>query len=386
MTTPMRAVYAQSSDIRSRSWLEYRRDMKKKAIAELEFLPFLQQVLAEQHGDISLRVNKHGGDAQLWFDTSGRGVTQDPDYLAGWGDGESRLYEFQLAEKSDGLQFFDFKEAKVGKKQRGQPRVPHTDRDFFYVVKDLAQYAFITPAWIAEKGVLRGVPAWGNRTAYRVPRDIFLPLFVSSNSDLERVVSVIDDKNCLLEFQFDFMEQEARRLAIDLQQVIDEDKLLSIVPGTLDGFYRVCFLLDKIGKQPDAPGVWMVYLRSFFNDNIKAADFARYIYALDFLYFKCRNLPENERVALEQAIVQAMAYIERRFTAAGEAVLTADPTTAPIEEVRQIIFAINLIEDIRQDAAVTWGVDAPMVDTIFDTIPDVPRTVAYIKDALGTSG
>ena len=365
--------------------LAYRRDMKRKAIAELEFLPFLRQVLAERHGDESLRVRKHGGDAQLWFDTSGRGVTQDPDYLARWGDGESRLYEFQLAEKSDGLQFFDFKEAKVGKKPPGQPRVPYTDRDFFYVVKDLAQYAFIAPAWIAENGILRGVPAWGNRTAYRVPRDIFLPMFVSGNSDLERVVSVIDDKNYLLEFQFDFMEQEARRLAVELQQVIDEDKLLSIVPGTLDGFYRVCFLLDKIGKQPDAPGVWMVYLLSFFNDRMKAVDFARYIYALDFLYFKCPNVAENERIVLEKAIAQGMAYIERRFVADG-AVLTADPTTAPIEEVRQVIFAINLLEDIRQDAAVTWGADAPMVGIIFDTVPDVPGTVAYIKDALGTSG
>ena len=80
-----------------------------------------------------------------------------------------------------------------------------------------------------------------------------------------------------------------------------------------------------------------------------------------------------------------MEYIERRFVADGT-VLTVDPTTAPIEEVRQIIFAINLLEDIRQDAAVTLGADAPMVGIIFDTVPDVPGTVAYIKDALGTSG
>ena len=65
MTTSMRTVYAQSSDIKSRSWLEYRRDMKKKAIAELEILPFLQRILAEKHGDDTLRVRKHGGDAEL---------------------------------------------------------------------------------------------------------------------------------------------------------------------------------------------------------------------------------------------------------------------------------------------------------------------------------
>lgn len=120
MTTPMRTVYAQSSDIRSRSWLEYRRDMKKKAIAELEFLPFLEKILKGKHGDDVLRVRKYGGDAQLWFHASGRGVTGSPDYLATWGDGESRLYEFQLAEDITKLQFFDFKVSKVGKKQGGR--------------------------------------------------------------------------------------------------------------------------------------------------------------------------------------------------------------------------------------------------------------------------
>ena len=63
----MRTVYAQSSDIRSRTWTQYRLDMKKKAIAELEFLPFLQRLLAARHNDSSVRVRKHGGDALLWF-------------------------------------------------------------------------------------------------------------------------------------------------------------------------------------------------------------------------------------------------------------------------------------------------------------------------------
>ena len=108
----------------------------------------------------------------------------------------------------------------------------------------------------------------------------------------------VDDKNYLLEFQSEIMEQEARRLSRELQQVVDEERLLSIVPRTLEGFYRVCFLLDRIVKQPDAPGVWLVYLMSFFNDAMSAVDLARYIYALDFLYFKCRSVQKNERIAL----------------------------------------------------------------------------------------
>ena len=384
MTTLIRTVYARPSAIRSRSWLEYRRDMKKKAITELEFLPYLQKLLANKHGDETLRVSKHGGDAQLWFNAKGSSPSRAPDYLAYWGDGETRLYEFQLAEETTGLRFFDFKEAKVGKKQRGLPRAPYTDRDFFYIIKDEMQYAFITPEWIARNGRISGVPAWGNRTAYRVPRDVFLPVFVNGGTDLEQVVNVVDDKNYLLEFQSEFMEQEASRLSRALQQVVDEERLLSIVPRTLEGFYRVCFLLDRIGKQPDAPGVWLVYLMSFFNDAMSAVELARYIYVLDFLYFKCRSVQENERVALENAITQAMAYIERRFATAGEGMLTTGPNEVPIDAMRQIIFAINLIEDIRQDAAVNFGAATPQVRTIFDTIPDVPLAAAYIRNASDT--
>lgn len=301
--------------------------------------------------------------------------------MASWGDGESRLYEFQLAEDTTKLQFFDFKVSKVGKKQGGQARMPYTDRDFFYIIKDTAQYAFIAPEWIAQSGQVRGVPAWGNRMAYRVPREVFLPLLVDGGADLKQVITVVDNKNYLLEFQSKFMEQEAHQLSRELQQVIDEERLLSIVPRTLDGFYRVCFLLEKIGKQPDAPGVWMVYLMSFFNDNMKTADFARYIYALDFLYFKCRSVQENERIALEKAIKQAMVYIGERFTTAGENVFTADPNEVPIESLRQILFAVNLLEDIRQDVAVNLEVVVPKATTIFEMVPDVSLITNYIRRA-----
>lgn len=43
-----RAVFAQSSDIKSRTFLQYRHDMKKKAIAELEVKEWLQEALSKQ--------------------------------------------------------------------------------------------------------------------------------------------------------------------------------------------------------------------------------------------------------------------------------------------------------------------------------------------------
>ena len=382
MTTPLRTIYAQSSSLHSRTWPEYRLDMKKKAIAELEFLPFLRQVLVEQYRDDSLRVEKHGGDALLWFDAGS--VSQAPDYRVTWGQGNDFRYEFQLAEATETLKFFDFKVSKVGKKVRGaDTRTPHTDREFFYILKDREQYAIFSPQWIAENGQIGGVPAWGNRTAYRIPRDIFLKQFSSGGPDLAKTIQVVDDKNYLLEFQGQFREQENQRLARELQQVVDEEKLLSIVPRTLDGFYRVCYLLDKIGKGPEAPGVWLVYLVSFFTDALRAVDFARYSYALDFVYFNRSDLHENERAALQRAIEQAIGYVRRRANTDTGA-LARDPQAAPLEETRQILFAVNLIEDIKQDAAVKLGLNLTTAEKIFDLLPDAAKTAGYIRAALAS--
>ena len=43
-------IYAQSSDIKARTYIEYRKDMKKKAIAELEIKEWLENKLKEELG------------------------------------------------------------------------------------------------------------------------------------------------------------------------------------------------------------------------------------------------------------------------------------------------------------------------------------------------
>lgn len=58
MSASSKLTYAQSSDIKSRTWLAYRYDMKRKAIAELEFLPFLQDLLQERYQDNTVTVHK----------------------------------------------------------------------------------------------------------------------------------------------------------------------------------------------------------------------------------------------------------------------------------------------------------------------------------------
>ena len=376
-----KVVYAQSSDIKSRTYLEYRRDMKRKGIAELEFLPYLEGLLKDRHGDNGLAVSKHGGDALLWFARSGGNVTQDPDYLARLSGGARFLYEFQLAE-TGGLNFFDFKVSKVGRKPRGaseRNRQPHTDREFFYVIKDQSEYAFFTPEWIMNNGEYGLVPAWRS-WAYRVPADAFLAQFESGGAGLRSVIQGVDNKNVLLEFQHDFLALESQKLAKRLQQVVDDETLFRIVPRTLEGFYQVCYLLDRLGKEPDAPGVWLVYLLTFFRDDMRSIDLARFMYALDFLYFKCAGIMQNEMRVLEEVVLQVSDLVGARANSDGS--LASDPREAPLEETRQLVFAANLLEDIRQDAVVSFGMELHPIGKIFETIPDADLTANYVRDAL----
>ncbi len=379
MTTPSKIIYAQSSDIRSRTYLAYRQDMKKKAIAELEFMPFLQSVLSEKYEDEALAVSKHGGDAELWFGRGARQVTREPDYRAELGTGEQRLYEFQYAEESAKLNFFDFKLSKVGKKPANKPRIPHTDREFFYVVKPDNKFAFISPQWIMDKGKVGAVPAWGSRQAYRVPKDIFLQECVDGGTEMASVIQSADNKNRILEFQHQFLDIENQRFSHQLQRVVDEEILLKIVPRTLEGFYRVCYLLDKIQKTPDASGVWLVYLLSFFDSDMRTIDLARFIYSLDFLYFKCTDVKINELNAICPILKGAEEYILNRANDDGS--FAADISESSIEGTRQVLFAVNLLEDIIQDAVVYWDADFPKIERIFQTLPDANRTASFIKSA-----
>lgn len=223
------------------------------------------------------------------------------------------------------------------------------------------------------------VSAWRS-WAYRVPGDVFLSQFADGGERLRNVIQSVDNKNGLLEFQHDFLESESRKLSKRLQQVVDDETLFRIVPRTLEGFYQVCYLLDKLGKEPDAPGVWMVYLLTFFRDDIRSIDFARFMYALDFLYFKCVDIKRNETQVLRQAILDASDYVSAHAKDDGS--LSTDPRESPLEETRRLIFAVNLLEDIRQDAAVSFGMELPLVAKIFETIPNADLTANYVRAAL----
>ena len=99
------------------------------------------------------------------------------------------------------------------------------------------------------------------------------------------------------------------------------------------------------------------------------------------MYFKCANIQANERTVLQRCIAQAVEYISRRVADTGA--LAIDPRESPLEETRQVLFAINLLEDLKQDAVVNFGIDMPVAAKIFEIIPDAARTASYIRNAVG---
>ena len=347
--------------------------MKKKAIAELEFLPVLQDLLKPA------LVEKHGADKNLWFLTKG-GVTQQPDYLATDSNGKTMQYEFQYAEKIKELDFVDFKVSKVGKKSKGV-RYPHQDRQFFYVVKEGGRFAFIEPKWIMDEGKEAGVPAWGNRTAFRVPKSTFEGILKEGHGNLKAAITSTDNKNILLKAQTQYLLSDTNKFSCELQEAVDKDKLITIMPKTLEGFYRVCFLLERMDENPKQAGIWLIYLTSLFRKGISPDEIAMWMFAFDFLYFRCDTLQDNEIKTVNEILdkireeIKSWQYQEGAFT--------RDPNISRMHETFAIIHVANLFEDIQQDFFVHYK-SGRKVNRIFEILPDAAEIAAFIQNAAGT--
>lgn len=360
-----REVYAQSSDIRSRSYLEYRGDMKKKAIAELEILEWFEGMLGERHGVGKVKVEKSGGDRHLWFTRSARTISGEPDFTA-WIDGRAHKFEFQYSERDD-LPFFDFKVSKVGEKPPRRPRVPHEDREFLYIIKPIAGFAILSPRWIMKNGEERSVAAWGSRPAFRVPAEKFMSEF-RRDGKLEETLRVIEKKNQLLEAQGRFLEDESVALSGELQKIVDEEKSFTIIPGTLDGFYRACFMMSGIGKYPENHSMWIVYGASLYSDDMDSREFAKLVYALDFLFGGTAALERN----VLDALISVMQKCSRRIERMQEQNLQTCPDISPRKEAVNFLFAVNLYEDILQEMIHLYDVKQfASIRKIFQSVKDL---------------
>lgn len=326
-----KTTYAQTSDIKFRTYLDYRRDMKKKAIAELEIFDWLKEKAGQD-------LQKSGGDHFLWFLRKGN-VTREPDYKT-----QDKNVEFQYAE-DDHLDFFDFAVSKITKKLKSGKREPHKDRLILYIIKSLNSYAIFEPEWVFKNGKIGEVVAW-RKDGYRVPKNKFLKIF-EKDTKLEKIIKTINAKNKILYFQHELININKERLAYLLEKVVDEEKIVEIIPNDLNSFFKICFILDNLNKIPKNANLWFVYLTSFISENFSSEEMFEIVYCLDFLYSKI-NLKTNEINILEEKIKKSVNWLKNHEQKDGTFKTSAK--ISPLEDTRYCLFIANILEDLTQDS------------------------------------
>lgn len=374
MKLDTKTIYAQSSDIKSRTYLEYRKDMKQKAIAELEVLPWLRQRIKKKHKKAI--VEKFGGDKFIWFLRKG-GITREPDFVVQYANKEIKYVEFQYAKEE--LNAYDFKISKITPKDRSlKKRIPKDDTEILYIIKPTWEFAILNPAWIAKNSKQTIAPAWGNAPVFRVPKNKFKRI-LKKDKDLKDICQTIDRKIAILDFQHQTIEIEEEKLSYLLQQVIDKEKVLKIIPKTLDGFFKVCFVLNHIEKTPVNVNLWLVYLLSFLGQKLNSYELFQLIYSLDFLYPRI-ELKKNELSRLIEGLIKTDERIGKFAEPDGS--FRSDKKIAPLEDTRYSLFVINILEDLIQDVLYYYGdgIKLTPVSKIFQNIPHLAKTYKFISN------
>jgi hypothetical protein len=346
--------------------------MKKKAIAELEVLAWLEKKIKKLYPKDKVVVTKYGGDKFLWFLRKG-GVSREPDYCADISERKLNL-EFQYAGKAN-LAFYDFKVSKVAKRISGEIK-PIKDKLFVYIHKPLLKYAFFSPEWIIRNGEYGMVDAWRSY-ALRVPKDKFEKILKTDHA-LKKICHIIDIKNFILDYQHGLINIHKEKLSHLLQTVIDDNQLVKIIPKDLDSFFRICFILDNINKFPENANLWLIYLLSYINKNIKLEDVSKILYCIDFLYSKI-TLKPNELEQLVNKINALLSQVKSYHKVDGSFCSTLK--VSPLEEIRYALFSINLIEDLTQDLIFYYSVDGlKPINKIYENVENIEKTYELIKD------
>ena len=367
-------IYAQSSDIKSRTYLEYRKDMKQKAIAELEVLSWPNQQIKKE--DSQAYVEKYGGDKFIWFLRKG-GISREPDFIIKWTHKTAEYVEFQYTKEK--LKAYDFKVSKIAPKDRKlKKRIPKKGVRILYIIKPIYKFAFLDPVWIVKNSKETVAPAWGNAPVFRVNEEKIKSL-LKSDKKLKPICDMIDMKLAMLNFQHNLIDMEKEQFSYLLQQVVDEKKLLTITPKTLSGFFRVCFILNHIEKTPINVNVWLVYLLSFLDQKLNSKEIFELIYSLDFLYSKT-DLQKNEVYRMVDGIKKLYKKIQSFSKLNGS--FQSDKILAPLEDTRYSLFAINILEDLTQDILFYYGKQAGLkpVRKIYQTIPLWHKTFEFIQN------
>ncbi|MCW7078676.1 MAG: hypothetical protein OCU22_06085 [Canidatus Methanoxibalbensis ujae] len=126
-------------------------------------------------------------------------------------------------------------------------------------------------------------------------------------------------------------------LSKELQKVVDEEKLVKIIPKTSEGFFKVYFILDHLDSVLNT-SLWLVYLLSYVNNKLTLRDIAM-SYSLDFLYAKIPHgqIKQNELRELEGKSGKLIKLIDSYYNNE-EGLYKSSIKESPLEETRYALF------------------------------------------------
>jgi hypothetical protein len=392
MPEDARTSYAQSSDIRARSWLEYRRDMKKKAIAELEIKDWLERIMRKLYPEERVFVEKSGSDKFLWFLRAG-GISREPDFEANIGRLKLKL-EFQYANQPD-LRQYDFKVSKVAAKNRRTGRRDAIQgKKFIYIHMIMKKFALVDTEWIMRNGEIGAVPAWGSREAYRVPHERFESL-LQEDPDLPALIESINAKLRLLEFQFSQFQMFAADLGREIGNAINNGTFMTISDDNLPSIFRACMLLSVLNTPPTDPEGIMHKVARLVNSSMNLRDVSLATYCLDFLYFSVPPPIQSEGKILDPDILDGLSRMIHQLISVIQSYYNTDgyyssnSESSSIVDTRYAVFSINLLEDVIQDLIHHYGTtdfaSFTPINKIFSGIPDVAKVSNFVHNTLRDS-
>jgi hypothetical protein len=261
-------------------------------------------------------------------------------------------------------------------KKKGNKREPIENKFFVYIHKPLLKYAIFEPEWVLKNGEYGMVEAWRSY-AFRVPKEKFERLLKPDNA-LKSLCQRIDVKNFILNFQHALIDINKDKLSHLLQGVIDENKIVKIIPKDLDSFFKVCFILDNLNKIPQNADLWLIYLLSYINKDVSLEDISKIVYCIDFLYSKI-ELKQNELAQLVGKVKELIEMINGFYQNDGS--YKSSLTSSPLDETRYALFSINLLEDLIQDMIYYYSVkELEPVKKIYENVRDIEKTYRLIKE------
>ena len=246
-----------------------------------------------------------------------------------------------------------------------------------YIIKPTYEFALIEPEWIVNNSERSVAAAWGNAPVFRVKKEDFKKI-LRKDEELKKVCENIDKKIFILNFQHKAIDKEKDKLSYLLQSVIDENKIVKIMPKTLDGFFKVCFILDNLEKTPENANLWLVYLLSYVDQKLNSYELFQLIYCLDFLYPRI-ELKKNELTLLVKKIKEILNKINTFAKKDGS--YQSDKKLAPLEDTRYSLFVINIIEDLIQDILYYYSnnINLEPITRIYQNISNLDLTYNFIS-------